>query len=678
MPISIKDIEFMKEVARYFRSTKTEENITGSIRETANRFEINRNKVRKILITMGEIESPITEACLEYRRQGMSINEISQILGVSAATVSTALPYEDKFDNSLDPSSHATDVRNYRAYEKEQRKRQEKNRNEMDNKANQKLVNENQPVLKEWENDIKMSYKESYHRPHRNTWEEIEGIKDDFLSILKQNEPEEYQQLIERFNDDKRKQERDEKEILKLSEKKKLTDKEKKRLETLMYRNGFFKGALNDRNRNELEKISGNKLPPEPMGVLRLHLELYDEYPYEETTEVFKKFGQLKCGDNISRDIIVPNDIPLYALHYVIQRAFGWQNSHLHQFELPKDRFCLATNDNASIWSCMVGILFRSPIMDDADEFWADDYNGGSFKNWLRKKYTGPYISQCYGEGIISCQEDMMQLDMQEEYYILYVNSYNEKTNRYDGKEFVNDVVPVFDYEGNRNTKPKPWMGKNISYRVEKAKFEQIPADGLKYLFERNPMALLERLPICSVLAAGKNKLPDGCSDDERNYIDKQMVSSGSEIFIKVKKYIDSIIDKQIDSPEVQALPSPITDVLIYSYDFGDNWKIKITASENCSDLVESGRITQTSLDKANIKCREVYRPVLIARDGEMLIDDVGGISGFADFLRGINPDLERMNKEDKKEAKQEKSELLAWAKGLGWHKDDSTDINLL
>ena len=102
------------------------------------------------------------------------------------------------------------------------------------------------------------------------------------------------------------------------------------------------------------------------------------------------------------------------------------------------------------------------------------------------------------------------------------------------------------------------------------------------------------------------------------------------------------------------------------------------TASENCMDLIESGRITQSELDRANVKCREVYRPVMIARDGEMLVDDVGGICGFAEFLKKINPELKGLDPEQKEEARQDKKEYLTWAKSLGWHKDNSTNFNLL
>ena len=62
MPISVKDNELMEKVAAYFRGTKSPKEPNGSIRDTAAQFSINRNKVRKILITMGELRSPYTGA----------------------------------------------------------------------------------------------------------------------------------------------------------------------------------------------------------------------------------------------------------------------------------------------------------------------------------------------------------------------------------------------------------------------------------------------------------------------------------------------------------------------------------------------------------------------------------------------------------------------------------------
>ena len=641
MAISEKDLMFMTEVARYYLDSASGDS-DGSIRDTAIHFNISRNKVRKILITTGVMESTLTEDALRLQAQGLSIKAISKALGVSVATVSTAIPYGDKIDNSLDPTSHAAEVRGYRAYEKAQKKRQ------------------------------------AGEAPDRSTWSDMDRMKEVLDAELKEESPERYEAFMDAAAELDREKKEEELELTLLQGKDKLSDEEKKRLTELEYKYGFFLGALNDRNMKVLEEVAGDRLPPEPVKVLWLHMELYSDYEYDEDTEALKKYGKLKYGDHISRDIVVPSDIPLYAMHYMIQRAFGWENSHLHEFTMSEERFADLCNDNAAMWSTLVGVLFRSPLMNEEDEFWADDYNEGSFKNWLRSKYTGPYLSLCHGEGLIACQDKMMELDMDAEYYVAYDREYNHETGKYDGEEYVTDVRSVYDYKGNKTEPPKPWHEVSDSYRVETRKFAEVPATGLKYLFERATDAVLERLPISSVLAVGKYGLTGSCTDEDKVFIEEQLVDNGNEIFGYAKKHVHRIIEDFIDSPEIQVPVMPFTDELLYKYDFGDGWKIRITASENCPDLVESGRITQKALDKANVKCRNLYRPVLIARNGEMLVDDVGGISGFADFLRNINPVLTGLTPEEREDAEREKAECLEWAQSLGWHRERLTDYNLL
>ena len=58
----------------------------------------------------------------------------------------------------------------------------------------------------------------------------------------------------------------------------------------------------------------------------------------EEDLRIFQKDEQLGSETTIIRDILVPSDMTLYALHYALQRAYGWTNSHLHSFILPSDR----------------------------------------------------------------------------------------------------------------------------------------------------------------------------------------------------------------------------------------------------------------------------------------------------------------------------------------------------
>ena len=187
MAISQKDNEFMQEVAEYFKSTITESNPNGSIRETAQKFKITRTKARKILVTKGLLDTPLVQRISELRKLDMSINEIASELGIAASSVSTYLPYEVKVDHSLDPSHHASKVREYRSYEKQQLQRQEKYKKQQSQERNL--------IKAEWENDVKMSFNETFHRPHRGTWMDAEELRKRLEAQASDEERELYRQL---------------------------------------------------------------------------------------------------------------------------------------------------------------------------------------------------------------------------------------------------------------------------------------------------------------------------------------------------------------------------------------------------------------------------------------------------------------------------------------------------
>ncbi|MBR3015487.1 MAG: hypothetical protein IKH57_00140 [Clostridia bacterium] len=83
MPISEKDRELMKQVADYFESTRKASNArykakredSRSINDTAAHFNITRTKVTKMLITMGVIETPLSQQAQELRKSGMTVSE---------------------------------------------------------------------------------------------------------------------------------------------------------------------------------------------------------------------------------------------------------------------------------------------------------------------------------------------------------------------------------------------------------------------------------------------------------------------------------------------------------------------------------------------------------------------------------------------------------------------------
>lgn len=99
-----------------------------------------------------------------------------------------------------------------------------------------------------------------------------------------------------------------------------------------------------------------------------------------------------KTDGGISREVLIPGDMNLHALHYMIQSIFGWQNSHLHHYSIRQDDFMSLTEGKVGGWISLCGKLFRFPTNDLEGLYWDDDYNGDiSVKNWLKMKYKAPY-----------------------------------------------------------------------------------------------------------------------------------------------------------------------------------------------------------------------------------------------------------------------------------------------
>ena len=325
---------------------------------------------------------------------------------------------------------------------------------------------------------------------------------------------------------------------------------------------------------------------------VHLHLELIDDY-LDDTEKIFlRRYGESSTGDSISRDILIPSDITLHNLHYALQRLFGWQNSHLRRFILPEEIYNRLTGGTVKGWADLVGILFQPPGECEHDVFWDDDYQSGSIKTWLKKKYTGPYFFRGITEDYEWAQNDMKQLI--ERFPILEVReSFSDYMNRCRGK----------DEEKLRIIKKAPF----IELTLEEMNNSIIIDGGTE--------SLLERLEVAAVLAF---KEEDACSDDG--------------IF-------------------------PVTDKLIYNYDFGDNWTITITKEKDCVELLQRGYISKDELIDAEAEVLTKHKPVCIHKNGVFVLDDVGGLHGFIRFLKEIYEG----------EDKEERNNSKVWAQSLGW-----------
>lgn len=321
-----------------------------------------------------------------------------------------------------------------------------------------------------------------------------------------------------------------------------------------------------------------------------IHLELRSDHLSDYDKRMLKRYGESPDGESIIRDVLIPSDMPLHNLHYAIQKLFGWQNSHLRSFHLPSDLFKQLTNETVKGWSKLVGILFQPPSEFNVDLFWDDDYEGGNFKKWLKKKYKGPYEYRGNMEEYDTAQKDVNNL--LERFSMIEVGeSFEEYSKRIE--EGVNKA---------KSNKKAPLIDLTLKEMTSTIDIE----GGID--------SLMESLVVDKILAAS---------------------------------------DESIDSGEL----FPLTRKIIYKYDFGDGWTIHITKFNDCKIFREKNIVGEKELKEAKDMIVNKHKPVCINKEGLSVLDDVGGLSGFAEFLGVIYEGWLR----------EQRAEYRAWAKSLGW-----------
>lgn len=388
--------------------------------------------------------------------------------------------------------------------------------------------------------------------------------------------------------------------------------------------------------------------------VYKLRLELDTE---GADYEVLKKYGKVK--DSITREVLVPADITLHALHYVIQRLFGWQNSHLHHFELPEPVYQEMTGNSFRKWSDYCGIYFRFPSDDMDDIYWDDDYNGDvSVKTWFRRKYTGLYQYRGMSEHFMEARYALSQFLC-------------------ENKE-ISVAPPFSEWQHMSDTERLTQKAKNI---------DEVSCEEIALCFESGGIEeLLERLRVSELLSddASASDMSALIKEAHRRY------SSNLPEFIELHNSLsdDNEYEYWHRMSEIDSKAVPLTKELIYKYDYGDDWTVKITLvdqyySDDAWDHPKNGWITPAITDEqvfddqtpmykdgevidGELKeqiCSVIsnYRPLCVAADGLPVLDDVGGIGGFCGMLLGLHgKDCGGYPFEDAEETKE-------WASGMGW-----------
>lgn len=398
--------------------------------------------------------------------------------------------------------------------------------------------------------------------------------------------------------------------------------------------------------------------------VYRLHLELNLK---NADTAVLKKWG--KMNKSISRDLIVTPNMTLHALHYAIQKCFGWENSHLHHFEFVKNDFDALVKNSFVNYLRFCGLYFRFPYGDDdmalEDVYWDDDYEEGeSFKSWLRKKYNPPFY---YGG--------------QSELFLV---------SRMNAKDFYNEnrtlkIGPSFSeyLKGNKQSR---------EVNIDDATYE----DMFEY-FECSLGELVEKAPIMSMLRPLNEHAVYGTLDVAES------IEKAAEISAELDKSFKADMDEFVDlyrlrkkcstaekkgKREAEILKAeycrrmdklmrrtelilpPVCTGLLYKYDYGDGWEVSITMTDDyraglCAGEIacfydKDGQMVDDELFLKLKKTATTFEPACVFADGLPVMDDVGGIYGYCDFLNGIHGIANNGPYEDAESSRK-------WAGSMGW-----------
>ncbi len=385
--------------------------------------------------------------------------------------------------------------------------------------------------------------------------------------------------------------------------------------------------------------------------VLKLHLELVD-YNWDEPSEDLGLKGEereefltlAKAKKGISRDILVPGNMNLHALHYAIQRLFGWQNSHLHRFFINNNDFDEMTGGKFGAFAQLCGSLFRFPDDDSSDFYWDDDYKDNiSVKSWLKKKYSAPFRCGSIGESYLGNKWGI------EDFLNHFSQFSSESTLKsIDEAVFMGEtwnclierlsVGELFLPQNQAHKDAASWKadilhkGNDLTRELENARIDQ---DDLRSSADE----LREWRKSADQLDQLKWMFPNTFKEE----VKKRTGESYEEVVAAHREelpYWKNRCMKFIRDWNVAL--EPYFSELYYEYDYGDSWCVRITVTDRQNDP-----LTAEALQGA---------PLCVQSDGMNLVDDCGGIGGYLKMLRVLNG-----------KDSEEKAEMRAWARSLGW-----------
>ena len=591
---------------------------SSSIIDIAEKFGISRTKVRRVLITEGLWSSRASEEIGMLAKEGYRPEQIAAKLHMTIKNVQAYLPYtRGMYGQHI--SGEAIRSRNYR------------NRIQ---KAGSAM-------------DARFTRNDNKNHPNKAIDKHSEAAKIKMQIEPSKTELHHQKKQIQVHNEQKE-------DILMDS------NRQRKSNDSNCHAIHIIPAQNDNPNKTGMELLNEFKRTEEPAAI-RLHLELAGtnpndvlkreaEYPgndehwhsrlTEEEREILQRFGRMETS--ISRDVIIPEQMTWHALNYVILQLFGWQNSHLHNFELKKSDLHAVTKGGLfGEYAKLCGILFRFPDDDYEDQYWDDNYEYNmSFKTWMRGKYRGPY-GKYEGKGELYSANQKEVKEFYQYYPVMDIREpFEEYWKRVRDSEAKNEETDQNDALHFKTEKDEIRIIKRIP--PAEATLEEL---NRSISFERDFNCLLERLKVTDVLL----------DEDEK----KPAPNDWREAVQLANYYL--INSKQAQALNLMPVVFPMTDEVLYAYDYGDGWIVRIACQKSyfkdgAGFKDAKGKPADAALTEKLRHVTEKLLPICIHKDGINLVDDVGGLGGFCEFLQIINSD-------DKEAAR----EYRTWASGLGW-----------
>ena len=379
-----------------------------------------------------------------------------------------------------------------------------------------------------------------------------------------------------------------------------------------------------------------------PYFAMQLHLELQNSQIDKMNTidaKILAKYGGVV--HSISRDVIVPSSLALHQLHFLINMAFGWTNSHLHNFQLPQPLFQALTKGTLLEIAPVFGYYLHFPNSTFDDEFWDDDYDETkSPRTWMRSKYLKRYSYKGYSDYWVENQSEIQ--DVANHRPILDVS--------------------VFQWEKKEESKKVKFEEATLEELLNAVIFDTGVPDVLKESLQLSDILSLTPIDIESARDVALEQ-DTATVQLYKHYRDIVVLEANREkeardrvALLNAFKHM-KIYQKKAEPNDIM----PIATNLLYSYDYGDGWKVDISLVQ------EFGKDTHVVDDETAHKVIESRKPICIAKDGLNVLDDCGNISGYIDMLRTIHEG-------ERREAK----ELKEWARSQGWTGRDVSPLHLL